>query len=118
MTEWLTFPKDLSLEGTKVHAWRASLDLPEVQIEVLARSLSPDEIIRSEKFHFRRDQKRFIAARGILRNILARYMETEPGKIILSYGPHGKPFSSGPFRKNELSFNLAQPKIWHYMLLL
>jgi 4'-phosphopantetheinyl transferase len=53
--------------------------------------LSPDERARAERFHFARDRDHFIAGRGLLRVILARYLETEPGTLRFEYGRHGKP---------------------------
>lgn len=110
ITNWQHPPMNFSLNFNEVHVWRASLDLPDAQIDNLKSTLCSEEIKRSEKYHFRKDQKHFIAARGILRNILARYMETKPEKIVLSYSPHGKPFLSGPSMNKELSFNLAHAR--------
>ena len=106
-TEWLTYPEHLTLTANEVHVWRALLDIPEDAIARLAGSLSPDEASRSERYHFRRDQKRFLAGRGILRNILARYLAAEPEQIVFSYNAHGKPFLCDPFKSMELTFNLS-----------
>jgi len=107
---WLVPPDALTLIQDEVHVWRASIDIPDEQIEELINTLSPDERKRSEKYHFRRDRQNFVAARGILRNILAGYLGTEPEKIIFSYSPYGKPFLSGPFSNRDLSFNLSHAK--------
>ncbi len=108
--EWLAPPQDLSLQADEVHAWRALLDLPDSQVDVLAGILSPDEISRAEKYRFRRDQKRFIARRGILRNILALYLGTGPAKIDFSYNPYGKPSLHNALSNSELSFNLSHTR--------
>ncbi len=107
---WLAPPEALTVIRDEVHVWRASLDIPDEQIEKLLKTLSPDERKRSEKYHFRRDRQNFVAARGILRNILAGYLGTEPEKIIFSYSPYSKPFLSGPFSDRDLSFNLSHAK--------
>ena len=107
MTEWLTSPKDLSLKGNEVHVWRVPLDMPDVRIEKLFEVLSQEEKIRSARYHFSRDQKHFVAARGILRNILARYLAAEPEQIVFSYDSRGKPFLCDTFNNKEISFNLS-----------
>ena len=107
---WLAPPDVLTLIRDEVHVWRASLDITDKQIEKLTKTLSPDERKRSEKYHFRRDRQNFIAARGLLRNILAGYLGTEPGEIAFSYSPYGKPLLSEPFSKRELTFNLSHAK--------
>jgi 4'-phosphopantetheinyl transferase len=104
---WLTPSKDLALEFDTAHIWRASLDLNDSLLKKLFITLSTEERRRSEKYHYRRDQRYFIAARGILRNILSRYLRTEPEEIVFSYGPHGKPFLSDPFKNKKISFNLS-----------
>ncbi len=99
--------EDLSLKNNEVHVWRASLDIADSQIEILSGALSHNERTRSEKYHFERDQKRFIAGRGILRNILSRYLKTEPEEIVFSSNAHGKPFLSDACNNKEISFNLS-----------
>jgi 4'-phosphopantetheinyl transferase len=106
-SEWLHAPGDLSLNWNEIHVWRASLDMPDEHTEKLSRVLSPDERRRSEKFRFTRDRRHFIAARGTLKCILARYLGTEPGKIDFSYNKHGKPFLCDSSAVTELSFNLS-----------
>jgi len=73
---------------------------------VLAQFLSPDEQLRASRFHFQRDRDRFIAARGILRVILGRYVAAPPDQLTISYGPRGKPFLAGR-EGGSLRFNLS-----------
>jgi hypothetical protein len=49
ISEWLTAPEDLSLNSNEVHLWRASLDIPDEQIEKLIKTLSPEERKKSEE---------------------------------------------------------------------
>jgi 4'-phosphopantetheinyl transferase len=51
----------------------------------------PDERTRSANFQFERDQQRFIVARGVLRDLLGRYLHIQPGKIGFVYNAFGKP---------------------------
>ena len=75
---WNTPPPDMVLASDKVHVWRASLDLPPTAILALRRTLAADELAKVKPFHFTEDRTRFIAARGALRDILARYLGTDP----------------------------------------
>jgi 4'-phosphopantetheinyl transferase len=88
---WSIPPDNLLLAGDQVHVWRAGLDLPESTIACLRDTLSADEVNRSERFHFPQHRRRFIAARGLLRVMLGRYLEVEPKSVSFCYGLNGKP---------------------------
>jgi 4'-phosphopantetheinyl transferase len=82
---WAPPPARLSLATGDVHLWRATLDRLPAEIEALARLLSPDERARAARFHAWRDRCRFVAARGLLRTILGRYLGAEPARLRFSY---------------------------------
>lgn len=100
-------PGMLDLGVDEVHVWHAALDLPSARIAQLAHTLAPDEQARAARFRFDRDRHQFIAARGILRALLARYLALDPAGIRFSYGPQGKPALSEPERDPGVCFNLA-----------
>ena len=100
-------PSQLTLEANAVDVWRGDLEPGRDQMCHLRDSLSPDELDRAAKFHFLRDRQRFIAARGILRNILARYIGRSPETIRFSYGPFGKPRLAPSCAADGLCFNLS-----------
>ncbi len=95
------------IRSNEVHVLRAFLDLTTIQKEGLLAVLSSDEVARAERFHFARDQNRFIAARGTLRKILGRYLEENPSKLRFEYTPHGKPIIATNSGYDTLSFNLS-----------
>lgn len=102
---WSVAPADLSLQQGEVHVWRAPLDRqPE---RPLAQTLSADEQQRAARFHFEADRRRFVAGRGFLRAVLARYLHIEPGEIRLSYEEQGKPALPGDEGLGAIRFNLA-----------
>jgi 4'-phosphopantetheinyl transferase len=80
------------LDDGAVHVWRAALDLEPAAIEELRLALSPDELERAARFRNPAAQSRFISARGILRDILSRYLDRKPAALTFDYQPHGKPF--------------------------
>jgi 4'-phosphopantetheinyl transferase len=69
--------------------------------------LSNDERERAARFHFDRHRNRFIAGRGILRSLLASYLDCQPDDVQFSYGPNGKPALAGKFAGSKFNFNLA-----------
>ena len=95
------------ISSNEVHVWRAWLDLTALQCENLLGFLSADELARAGRFHFERDQKRFIAARGILRQILGRYLGKKPNELRFEYTPYGKPVLATNGGYETLSFNLS-----------
>ena len=101
-----TVPREL-IYSNEVHVWRVFLDSTTFEIENLLGILSTDELERAGRFHFEKDQKRFIVARGILRKILGRYLEIKPNKLRFEYTSHGKPVLATNSGYDTLRFNLS-----------
>src|SRR5437016_9852089 len=76
-----SLPSSFQLAPDEVHSWCASLDVPPETSARLYATLMPDESTRSTRFQFERDQQRFIVARGVLRDLLGRYLQTQPSQI-------------------------------------
>jgi 4'-phosphopantetheinyl transferase len=72
----------------------------------LYETLASDERERSARFRLERDRQRFIVARGVLRELLARYFQTDPGRVSFVYNAFGKPHL-GPEFGGRLKFNLS-----------
>lgn len=104
--EWCTPPPELSLPTHTVHVWRADLGLEAPYLHCLEQNLSADERTRAARFRFARDRDRFVGARGLLRDILALYLDTTPGRLSFAYGAHGKPFLAGKAH-STLRFNVS-----------
>ncbi|MEM7715610.1 MAG: 4'-phosphopantetheinyl transferase superfamily protein [Cyanobacteria bacterium P01_A01_bin.68] len=107
---WLKAPTnitDIKLLPNEVHVWRENLDNVKPLLEDFAQVLSEDELVRARRFHFEQHRQRFVAGRGILRNILGRYLNIEPDKINFGYEPRGKPFLDENCNQINLKFNLS-----------
>ncbi|MGB3638453.1 MAG: 4'-phosphopantetheinyl transferase superfamily protein [Rivularia sp. (in: cyanobacteria)] len=107
---WLKAPTEnteIKLLPNEVHVWRENLDNVIPLLEDLTQILSEDELVRAKRFHFEQHRQRFIAARGILRNILSGYLNIEPSKINFGYEARGKPFLDQSCNKNNRCFNLS-----------
>src|SRR5205823_1307747 len=51
---WPAPPLEVTLAGSDVHVWAASLDLPEPTLAKFESLLAPEELERAARFHFRR----------------------------------------------------------------
>jgi 4'-phosphopantetheinyl transferase len=104
---WLPAPEKLVLSQDKVEIWRANLDQPKSCQAQLAATLSREEQTRAERFHFDLHRQRFITGRGILRNILSRYLGKDPRELEFCYSDRGKPSLVSKNTKFDLRFNLS-----------
>jgi 4'-phosphopantetheinyl transferase len=105
--EWKkTFPTKL-LEIDQVHVWRASLIQTEGEKKACWSTLSNDERQRADRFHFEKDHFSFVAARGILRQILGYYLDQVPEKIIFGYTSFGKPYLLNRENEYQINFNIS-----------
>lgn len=105
---WTVSPTSLFLNRDDVHVWRASLDLHPPRVQALFRTLSADERARAERFRSRRDGKRFVVGRGLLRAVLARYLDVDPANLRFYYGPYGKPALTSSVGSHALRFNVSR----------
>ena len=91
----------------EIHVWRAPLTCSPYALAALEATLSSDEKIRAARFHFPRDRDSFIAARGILRQLLAGYAHIPPAKLNFATGPQGKPYLPAQNAPAPITFNLS-----------
>ena len=91
----------------EAQAWLLPLDDPPLSHRTLADSLSPDERERAARFHFEHDRRRFEAARGLLRWLLAQQARLAPAEIDFCLGDHGKPALHPRHGDLHLSFNVS-----------
>src|SRR5260221_1053777 len=100
-------PEKLELTNGEIHVFCASLDPPLWRLEQLAETLSKDECQRAGRFHFQQNKNRFVAGRGILREILGWLLGIVPHELVFSCGSRGKPRLAEPVVESRLHFNLA-----------
>jgi 4'-phosphopantetheinyl transferase len=109
---WSHPPPSLSLLSGEVHVWRMRLEQPADVRESYLRTLAEDERVRANRFHFDQHQRQFVVARGFLRALLARYLDTTPEAVRFAYGPYGKPMLDGEHRESSLRFNASHSGDW------
>lgn len=92
-----------SIKSRSVHLWRVPLaDLFSDESRLFSL-LSDDEKARAMRFKFATHRKRYVAARGSLRQVISLYTGIAAEKITFSYGKHGKPF----LKNAVLNFNVS-----------
>lgn len=99
-----------SLASKDVDVWRIHLSVPHDVMRLCHNLLSQDEVQRAERFHFELDRRRFIVARGAMRQILGRYVNVAPQDLVFSYGAKGKPGVSPEFNEQGFQFNLSHSR--------
>lgn len=104
---WQAPPQAPSLGPADVHLWLASTDRPSDSVEVLWKTLSPDEQIRAERYRVTAVRNRFILRRGILRALLGSYLGIAPERLAFAYGANGKPELADMHPDTPIQFNLA-----------
>jgi 4'-phosphopantetheinyl transferase len=95
------------LRSDDVHVWRVALDQPASVAQSFLRILAPDERRRSENYYFPKDRDCFVIARGVLRTLLGRYLQSEPDQLRFCYGSHGKPALIGPSGSDQIRFSVS-----------
>ncbi len=104
---WSPPPKELYLPSDEVHLWLARANQSTTVIESLLSTLSAQERERAERFHFPGGRENYIVGRGVLRQLLGRYLGVEPAQVTLGYSSHGKPSLAEGCDAVPLCFNLA-----------
>jgi 4'-phosphopantetheinyl transferase len=69
--------------------------------------ISDDEIEKSRRFYFEKDQRRFVQSHAILRMILAEIIKIPPRNIEFLMNPFGKPYIMRRSDQPEVFFNLS-----------
>lgn len=75
---WDAAPGGLKPMVGEVLVFCAALDVPPKRLNALAPSLSDDERQRAGRFHRESDRQRFLAGRGLLREILGALLQMPP----------------------------------------
>ena len=88
---WFPESESLALGRGELHVWHGSLNLPEALHCDLEARLTPEEQQRAAKFLTSQAREHFVAARGILRQLLGAYLGIRAEEVAFRYGPHGKP---------------------------
>jgi 4'-phosphopantetheinyl transferase len=106
-SNWQSGPVEPHLQPNELHVWRASLACGSATLDRMEASLAEDEKKRAQRFLFQRDRNHFIAGRGILRDLLAKYLSRAPAELKFRYGPQEKPALDVDDSQQSVRFNLS-----------
>ncbi|HWY12932.1 MAG TPA: 4'-phosphopantetheinyl transferase superfamily protein [Bacteroidia bacterium] len=93
-----------TIEKNELYIWTVSLEQGEEFIEKCKSILNEVERSRIDWFSFPQVQNNYVISQGVLRAILAGYLNIEPNQIQLSKHAKGKPFVTND---TSLFFNLS-----------
>lgn len=94
----------IKLLKNDLHVWCVVLSSKSSVISTqFEKYLSESEIYRMNRFRFDSDKARFRIARGVLRKILAQYLEILPNELNFHYTKYGKPY----IKNHDLHFNIS-----------
>ena len=99
---WKTPSSWPRLSDDEIHVWCVELDAAG-EVTALAAYLSAEERDRASGLLSGTHQRRFVVARGMLRQLLGRYLDQDPGAVAFARGAHGKPF----LQEGGLDFNVS-----------
>ena len=91
-----------------VHVWYLRTDQrADALLTRWSRVLSAQETERARAFVFDKDRRAYVAAHGLLRVALARYLGVPPERLSFASGPHGRPEIAGAAACSGLRFSLT-----------
>ncbi len=97
----------VKLERGEVQVWFARLDRTPARLARMLTILNPDEAARAARFVMDVHRNRFVAARALLRDLLAGYLAEPPAAIHFAYNAWGKPALASGFSAADVRFNLS-----------
>jgi 4'-phosphopantetheinyl transferase len=100
-------PDAVKLGRGEVHVWFGRLNRTPERLTRMRTILSPDETARADRFFMDVHRNRFIAARALLRDLLAGYLGQPPEAIRFAYNEWGKPAIAPGYASSDLRFNLS-----------
>ncbi len=101
---WQKAPDKPLLREGNVDIWCFDKDLSTHHSKSLFGFLSENEKHRATQYVFNEDRDCYIFRRGILRNILSKYVQIDPQHLQINYSEYGKPYlHNAPY----LQFNLS-----------
>ena len=94
-----------ALAPDAIHVWSVEIDASAAVVDRLEGLLSAKEKARARQFRFEQDRRQFVVTRGLLRKLLALYLERDAAGLEFVYSEHGKPSLLNS--RNDVRFNLS-----------
>lgn len=104
---WLAPDRWPGLAPDEVQLWFASLEVNSSRLVELTAYLNGAERARAARFVFDKHRRRWAAGRGLLRELLGRYLDATPSSFVFDFGPLGKPYLRRSEGRPRLQFNYS-----------
>jgi 4'-phosphopantetheinyl transferase len=104
--------KPAPLAANEIQVWLADLRQPVERLAQLTATLSAEEQERAMRFGLAELRDLFIAGRGLLRELLAVYLNQPAATLQFRQGLQGKPLLAGGGGNNDLHFNVSHSADW------
>jgi 4'-phosphopantetheinyl transferase len=105
----MKFDSKMRIADDEIHVWVVAVRASESQCASQTRWLDPQEMERASRIPNLEKRRSFLVAHGVLRCLLGRYLECDPGIIELASGPEGKPKLVFP---EGMHFNMTHSAEW------
>ena len=86
--------------------WCLNLDVSDEKIKQFSQYLDSKALFKASSFKTLLLQKRFLATRGYVREILGNILNVDPSKLEFTYGPYKKPYVKVS-SSEQISFNIS-----------
>ncbi len=103
--DWIKGPGNPQLKNA-YHIWSVQVSNSAPVLGDLKSILLPDEIAKSEQFHFEKDRNNYIVRRASLRILLSRYLVVPPKAIDFTTGVNKRPILKS-IHEPRLAFNVS-----------
>ncbi len=104
---WQAAPAELTLAPHQVHIWRQDLQISSIQLADDEQLLNTEELATANQFIFAKHRRRYIAARAMLRKLLARYIAITPQNLTFENNAYGKPQLIDVHNPAQLQFSVS-----------
>ncbi len=98
------------LSADEIHLWLLLDDAsPDpCLLERYRGLLTEDERRREHSYRFRKDQRRYLMTRVLVRTVLSRYCQVMPHEWVFTHNAHGRPaIANDGLAAQEMSFNIS-----------
>ena len=104
---WQTAPEHLAISPRHVDVWLTSTELGEARVRACAKTLTPSELARAQKFGATAKYREYVITRDLLRRTLCQVAGVDLAGVDFSYGAHGKPCLDGGAPAARVVFNVS-----------
>jgi 4'-phosphopantetheinyl transferase len=105
--QWPPLAQPPKLAPDEVHVWAVPLDVSQRMYDTLLATLSLDERARAAAYRFDEPRRRYVIARGALRELLGKYLSESTAAIELTVDGNQKPRLASKYASNDLHFNVS-----------